>query len=98
MATGVSEKEARQVAEEARESEWTLPSFGRELFLGNFCLDLIHPQPRQDDEAIAKGERFLAKLRDFLDESVDPFEIEREAKIPEEVVDGLKEIGALGIK
>jgi hypothetical protein len=27
----VSEKEARQVAEAAREKEWTLPSFVREL-------------------------------------------------------------------
>ena len=39
----VSEKEARQVAEAAREAEWKLPSFGKELFLGNFRLDLIHP-------------------------------------------------------
>src|SRR3954451_1783730 len=36
--TDVSEREARQVAEEAREQEWKLPSFGKELFLGNFRL------------------------------------------------------------
>ncbi len=29
---------------------------------------------------------------------VDPLEIERDAKIPERVLDGLKEIGALGMK
>ena len=34
MAANVSEKEARQVAEDARETEWKLPSFGKELFLG----------------------------------------------------------------
>src|SRR5215210_7412778 len=45
MATNVSEREAREVAEAARESEWKLPSFGKELFMGNFRLDLIHPQP-----------------------------------------------------
>src|SRR3954452_843192 len=98
MTTQVSEKEARQVAEEARETGWELPSFGKELFLGNFNLDLIHPQPKQDVEAIEKGERFLATLRSFLEENVDPLEIEREAKIPDEVIEGLKEIGALGIK
>jgi len=38
-----SEKEARDVAESARESEWSGPSFVRELFLGRFRLDLIHP-------------------------------------------------------
>ena len=54
--TDVSEREARQVAEAAREQEWKLPSFGKELFLGNFRLDLIHPQPRLDAEATEKGE------------------------------------------
>src|SRR5439155_1274092 len=98
MTTQVSEREARQVAEAARETEWKLPSFGRELFLGNFRLDLIHPQPRQDERAVEKGERFLARLRTFLEERVDPLAIERDAKIPDDVVDGLKRLGALGIK
>src|SRR4051812_7332133 len=96
--TSVSEREARQVAEAAREREWTLPSFGRELFLGRFRLDLIHPQPRLDAAAAEKGERFLARLREFLEQEVDPLRIEREAKIPDEVVEGLKRIGALGMK
>ena len=98
MATQVSEQQARQVAEAAREQEWKLPSFGKELFLGNFRLDLIHPQPKLSKEATEKGERFLTALRTFLTESVDPLEIERDAKIPESVIDGLKGLGALGMK
>ena len=99
MATSsVSEKESRQVAEAARESEWTLPSFGKELFLGRLRLDLIHPQPQLDAEAVRKGERFLDRLRAFLESEVDPLEIERDARIPETVIDGLKELGALGMK
>src|SRR3954447_18221383 len=98
MATDVTEREARQVAEAAREQEWRLPSFGKELFLGNFRLDLIHPQPRLDAAATEKGERFLASLREFLVKEVDPLRIEREAKIPAEVIDGLKRLGALGMK
>jgi alkylation response protein AidB-like acyl-CoA dehydrogenase len=94
----VSEKQARQVAEAARESEWTLPSFGKELFLGNFRLDLIHPQPTLSQEAVEKGEAFLAELRAFLENKVDPLVIERDAKIPDDVVEGLKSIGALGMK
>jgi alkylation response protein AidB-like acyl-CoA dehydrogenase len=96
--THVSEKQAREVAEAAREQEWTLPSFGKELFLGRFRLDLIHPQPRLDAEATNKGERFLARLREFLEAEVDPLEIEREARIPDHVVEGLKKLGALGMK
>jgi alkylation response protein AidB-like acyl-CoA dehydrogenase len=98
MAGNVTERDAREVAEAARETEWTLPSFGRELFLGNFRLDLIHPQPRLDDAAVEKGERFLGRLRTFLVEHADPLEIERDAKLPDHVIQGLKDLGALGIK
>jgi alkylation response protein AidB-like acyl-CoA dehydrogenase len=98
MATNISEKEARDVVEAAREAEWKQPSFGKQLFLGDFRLDLIHPQPRLDPEAIEKGERFLGQLRAVLAERADPLEIERDAKIPDRVVDGLKSIGALGMK
>src|SRR3954468_8640340 len=98
MATDVTEREARQVAEAAREQEGRLPSFGKELFLGNFRLDLIHPQPRLDAGATEKGERFLATLRELLVNEVEPLRIEREAKVPDEVIDGLKGLGALGMK
>jgi alkylation response protein AidB-like acyl-CoA dehydrogenase len=98
MATNVSEQESRAVAEAARESEWKLPSFGKQLFLGDFRLDLIHPQPKLDPQAIEKGERFLGELQAVLTELADPLEIERDSKIPDSVVDGLKKIGALGMK
>src|SRR4026209_347491 len=91
VASNVSEKEARQVAESAREQGWEKPSFGKELFLGNLRLDLIHPQPKHDPAAVENGEAFLSKLRTFLVDEVDPLEIEREAKLPDAVVDGLKE-------
>ncbi|MGH9029510.1 MAG: acyl-CoA dehydrogenase family protein, partial [Acidimicrobiales bacterium] len=96
--TQVSEKEARRVAEAARESEWTKPSFGKELFLGQLRLDLIHPHPRPSEEQQKKGEEFLSRLEAFLREEVDPLQIERDAKIPEHVVKGLCNIGALGMK
>ena len=98
MAVTVTEREAREVVEAAREAEWKLPSFGKELFLGNFRLDLIHPQPALDPIAVEKGERFLHGLRTFLEEHVDPLQIERDAKIPDQVVEGLKGLGALGMK
>ncbi|MFI7294125.1 acyl-CoA dehydrogenase family protein [Streptomyces sp. NPDC050121] len=94
----VTEREARQVAEAAREQDWRKPSFAKELFLGRFRLDLIHPHPLPSDEAVRRGEQFLAKLRDFCETKVDAARIEREARIPDEVVGGLKELGALGMK
>ncbi|MET8166765.1 acyl-CoA dehydrogenase family protein [Streptomyces sp. NPDC005329] len=94
----VTEREARQVAEAAREQDWRKPSFGKELFLGRFRLDLIHPHPVPTDEAVRRGEQFLTKLRAFCETKVDAALIEREARIPDEVINGLKELGALGMK
>ncbi len=94
----VSEREARQVAEAARESDWRKPSFAKELFLGRFRLDLIHPHPQPTPEAVQKGEAFLARLGDFLRTQVDPAVIERDARIPDDVLRGIKDIGALGMK
>ncbi|MBB5116653.1 acyl-CoA dehydrogenase [Streptomyces eurocidicus] len=94
----VSEREARQVAEAAREQDWKKPSFAKELFLGRFRLDLIHPHPTPEPEDVRRGEEFLTKLRDFCETRIDGARIEREAKIPDETVNGLKELGALGMK
>ncbi|MFJ8164766.1 acyl-CoA dehydrogenase family protein [Streptomyces sp. NPDC096136] len=94
----VTEREARQVAEAAREQDWRKPSFAKELFLGRFRLDLIHPHPLPADEDVRRGEAFLARLRDFCENQIDGQRIEREARIPDETVRGLKELGALGMK
>jgi hypothetical protein len=93
----VSEREARQVAEAARESGWTQPSFAKELYLGRFRPDLITPHPRPEPELAARGDNYLARLTDFL-RTVDAQAIEREARIPDEVVAGLARIGTFGIK
>ncbi|MEE1941805.1 acyl-CoA dehydrogenase family protein [Streptomyces sp. TRM 70361] len=94
----VSERESRQVAEAAREQHWRRPSFARELFLGRLRLDLVHPHPRPGAGAVSRGEEFLARLREFCETSVDGLRIEREGRVPDEVVKGLKAIGALGMK
>jgi alkylation response protein AidB-like acyl-CoA dehydrogenase len=94
----VSEREAREVAEAAREQDWRKPSFAKEMFLGRFRLDLIHPHPEPPAEDVRRGEEFLTKLRDFCEATIDGARIEREDRIPDEVVTGLKDIGALGMK
>ena len=91
-------EQSKQIAEESRESQWTRPSFGREMYLGRFRLDLIHPQPEMDADRVREGEEFLGRLRAFLTEHVDPLEIERTGKLGEDVIEGLKNLGALGMK
>ena len=92
----VSEKQARQVAEDARQSEWRKPSFGKELFLGRLPLDLIDPWPVTESPPDAVD--FLAKLEAYLTAEVDGARIEREARIPDEVFHGLARLGAFGMK
>jgi alkylation response protein AidB-like acyl-CoA dehydrogenase len=94
----VGEAQARAVAEQARESEWALPSFGKQLFLGDFQLGLIHPHPRQGEDARRRGDEFCARMREFCETSVDPAQIERDARIPDETVKGLAALGAFGMK
>ncbi len=93
----VTEQEAREVAESARETEWSSPSFLKELFGGNLRLDLIHPYPTPDPEEEARARPFLERM-DTLLQRVDGDEIEREQGIPDDIVDELKAIGAFGIK
>ncbi|MQA10078.1 MAG: acyl-CoA dehydrogenase [Pseudonocardiaceae bacterium] len=94
----VDAEEARQTAEEARETKWDRPSFGKELFLGRLRLDLIDPLPGSDPKSEAEGEEFIARLREFCETKIDGQLIERESRIPDDVVNGLKSLGALGIK
>ncbi len=93
----VSEKQARAVAEESRESGWDKPSFAKELFMGRFRLDLVHPYPQPAPDAHASEQRFLDELREHC-VGLDGAVIERESQIPDEYVKGFAELGCFGIK
>ncbi len=93
-----TEQEARDVAEAAREKEWQAPSFVRQLFEGSFLLHLVHPFPEIDPEEEARARPFMERLERFMREEVDSDRIDREGQIPPEVIKGLQEMGAFGIK
>jgi len=93
----VSEQEARKVAEAARESEWKSPSFMKELFLGNFRLDLVHPYPLTGRER-PEFDAFYDAFREFLVTEVDPEAIDATGEYPPHVLDGLRKLGAFGLK
>src|SRR5215216_5247806 len=93
-----TEQEAREVAEAAREKTWEAPSFVRELFEGSFRLDLVHPFPEPDPADLARAKTFMEKLERFMQQRVDSDKIDRDGKIPADIVSELGEIGAFGIK
>ena len=95
----VTEREARAVAEAAREKEWAKPSFVRELFNGRLLLHLVHPYPEViDPDEEQRAAVWLERVKKFMKERVDADQIDRDRKIPQHVIDGLKELGAFGIK
>jgi alkylation response protein AidB-like acyl-CoA dehydrogenase len=91
------EREARELAEESREKTWRGESFVRHLFMGRFRLDLVDPFPV---EAPSRPEflRFYEALRRLLEEEVDPVVIDETGEYPPHVLDGLRRIGAFGMK
>ncbi|MCP2327461.1 hypothetical protein HDA40_005968 [Hamadaea flava] len=93
----VTAAQAREILESSRD-EWKKPSFGKQLFLGRFRLDLISPWPQPDPEKAARAEAFLPKLREYLANNVDGAQIERESFIPDDVFAGLAELGCFGMK
>src|SRR5262245_3708572 len=97
-ATQVSEREALKVALAARETDWQRPRFGKELFLGRLRLGLIDPWPEPDADTAAKGAAFLDKLEAFASTEIDGEQIERDARIPDDVLLGLGRLGAFGMK
>jgi alkylation response protein AidB-like acyl-CoA dehydrogenase len=94
----VDERQARQVAEAAREVGWRKPSFGKELFLGRLRLNLISPWPQPDPVRAAKAVPFLDAVAEFARTRIDGAAIERDAHIPDDVLTGLAELGAFGMK
>ena len=93
-----TELESREVAEQAREKQWEKASFARSLFEGRFDLDLVYPQPRPDPDEQKRADVFLTKLEDFSLTHIDGDRHDREGHVPQEVLDGLAELGAFGIK
>jgi alkylation response protein AidB-like acyl-CoA dehydrogenase len=92
-----SEEESRRVAEESREQTWAGRAFIRELYLGTVPLDIVHPFPTADRRS-AEFTEWHAKLEAFLRDNVDSAEIDRSGEYPDHVVDGLRALGAFGIK
>jgi hypothetical protein len=89
---------AFELTESSRESHWEYPTFAGAIFMGELPLELVHPYPEHPEDIDERAKRFLADLEAFLRDKVDPDRIDREGEIPEDVIDGLRALGAFGIK
>src|SRR5436190_2119113 len=73
---------ALELAEASRDPLDERGSFASNLFIGKFGFERIFPYPAQSEEDRAKGEGFLAELKNYLRDYVDADEIDRTGEIP----------------
>src|SRR5215467_1487859 len=100
MATTEAEKQRQKEIQQAEELLFAGPQalgFAKGLFQGHFVSDWVMPYPRIPAAQQGELDGTLTQLRQFLDEHLDPAEIDRTADIPRSVIDGLGRVGVLGM-
>ena len=90
---------ARQMAqaEELLFSEPPRESFAKALFRGEFHAAGLFPYPTLSPAEKAETDEAVAKVRAFVDVRVDPAAIDRDADIPSAIIEGLANLGVLGM-
>src|SRR5438876_917961 len=94
-----TEAQRQKEIQQAEELLFTGPQalgFVKGLFQGHFVSDWVMPYPRIPAAEQPEINQTLSELRKFLDENLDPVEIDRNADIPRDVIDGLGRVGVLG--
>src|SRR5215472_1975304 len=94
------DEQRQKEIQQAEELLFTGPQalgFAKGLFQGHFVSDWVMPYPRIAETERPQLDQTLTELRKFLNEDLDPAEIDRQADIPRSVIDGLGQIGVLGM-
>ncbi len=90
------EDQVRQ-AEELLGALPTQSGVAKGLFWGQFVADWVFPYPQLAPDQQAKVSAAVAEVTKFCDGHLNPALIDREADIPRSVIDGLAELGVLGM-
>ncbi len=94
----MDDQAALKMVESARQTSSSGASFAGGLFMGRFDFGALFPFPEQSADDRLKGDELILKVQPFLENKVDADRIDREEKIPDEVVAGLRELGLFGMK
>jgi acyl-CoA dehydrogenase family protein 9 len=67
------------------------------MFDGRFVADWVFPYPRLSPNKHDEVQSAVKAIADFCDARLDPVEIDRQADIPRETIEGLAQLGVLGM-
>jgi alkylation response protein AidB-like acyl-CoA dehydrogenase len=87
---------SRAMAEQARAASWQGSSFLRELFLGKLREELLPATQNASERHDFRA--FYVELQRFLREEVDPAALDETGEYPEHMIEGLRALGAFGLK
>lgn len=91
------DEEQQKLAEELFFSEEKPKSFAKSLYCGDIYFDSIFPFPDHTIDEKKAVDAYVTKIVQFMNAKLDPVAIDRNAEIPMEVIQGLGELGALGM-
>src|SRR5262245_15930825 len=95
--TNAQIEQQKKQAEELLFSGPQTLGFAKGLFFGHFNAPLLFPYPELKPAERGVTEQILAEVRRFCDTGIDAAKIDRDAEIPQSVIDGLGKIGVLGL-
>src|SRR5215471_13776146 len=95
-----SETQRQHQVRQSEELLFTGPQkmgFAKGLFHGRYADQWITPYPGLPADQAGEVEKAISEVRRFLEEQHDPTAIDRQADIPRAVIDGLGQLGVLGM-
>ena len=93
---------AEQVAQQKKQVEELLGEdshlgFAKSLFFGRIRGELLFPYPTLSPEKETAAAEALKRVQEFAKQEIDAVAIDREALIPDSVIEGLANVGVLGM-
>ncbi len=89
---------AQQIAEQRKNVEELIAGsdvgFAKALFWGRFKGELLFPYPTLSPDKQTAADEMAAKVKAYADAHIDHMQIDRDARIPDSVVQGLADLGA----
>src|SRR5438067_2468489 len=91
-----ADQEQLEKAKDLLEAPAAELGFAKSLFFGRLKLDRVMPYPRQDPDEVRRTKELLEQV-DAVMKTADADLIDREERIPQQVIDQLAQLGVLGM-